>query len=257
MTRGTIGVAIALLAAGLGGLAWQQHANAALRSELQRRRGLAAEQTRLQTEQYRLQAAQISPEELGERKEARAKLTALATEIELARRRKNAPLTATPGSGTAPPSAARPSLRDVTLDVSEWRNAGDRQPLDALETALWASAHGDVTTLADLLTISEESRARATGLFNTLPAALRGEVGTPEQLVAVLIANAMPLGSAGVDVQLDYPPGARLMVRMTDPDGKSREALISLHAREGHWRLVVPDAALAGYLKALQKPAGP
>ncbi len=250
-------MSIVLLAAGLGGLAWQQQANATLRTELLRRSRLAAEQTRLQTEQHRLQAAQISPEEIAERKEAREKLAALATEIELMRRRKNAVLTATPGSGTAPPSATRPSLRDATLDVSEWRNIGDRQPLDALETALWASAHGDVAILADLLTISETSRDRATALFNKLPAALRGELGTPEQLVAMLIANAVPLGSAAVGAQLDNPPGAQLMVRITGPDGKNRDALISLHARKGRWRLVLPDAALAGYLGALQKPAAP
>jgi len=244
-----------LLAGGLGSLAWQRHINTEMQRELEYRHAQRAEQARLEAEHRRLQASQISAEELARRTEERATLTALATEIELARRRTSA--SSSPSSNeAAPPPAPRLSLREYTLDASEWKNAGDREPIAAIETALWAAAHGDIATLAEMLVISETSRTRATGLIAALPAAMRGEVATPEQLVAVLTANAVPLGSASVAAQFDYPPGARLVLQMTDPDGKSREAAISLQRYEGRWRLVVPDAALRGYLEALQNPPG-
>lgn len=244
-----------LLAAGLGALAWQRRTNTELRRELMHRRGELAEHGRLEKEHQRLAAEQVSADELAQRTEDRETLAALAAEIELARRRVNA-ASSKAGSGTASAPAARLSLREYTLDASEWKNAGDHEPAAAIETALWSAAHGDIATLAGMLTISGDTRERATELIAALPPALRGEVATPEQLVAVLTANAIPLGTANVAAQFDYPPGARLVLQLTDADGKSRETLISLQASEGRWRLVVPDAAFRGYVEALQQPPG-
>jgi len=259
MSRKILGVAAAVaLSAGLAGLAWQYRTNAELQREVAQRRHLAAEKARLTLEQQRLQAAQISPAELAERQAARTTLAALASEIELTRRRANAePVATVRGDRTQPPPS-RLTLRDSALSAEQWTNAGDRAAVDALETALWASAHGDIETLNGLLIVSDAARARAAELFASLPPALRGQVSSPEQLVAVLTANAVPLGSAQVMGEYnEAPASAKLALHVIDADGNGRGLMLSLRQQEGHWRLVVPDAALAGYLKALQSPPAP
>ncbi len=239
-----------LLVLGLAGLGWQYQRNEELRGEVMRRHALAFEQAQLENEHARLEAAQVSSADLASWREKRNALTALANEMERLRRRAALAQPAVP--------AARPSLRQAQLAASEWTDAGDDTALATVETALWASAHGEVETLARLLNLSEATRAHAAEVFARLPPSARREEGSPEQFVAMLTANAVPLGSAQVIAEFhDAPDVAKLVLQTSDLDGKSRELVLNLRASEGRWQVDLPDAAFARYLAALRTPAGP
>lgn len=250
-----VGISL-LVAAGLGGLAWQQRANAGLRHVLAQRQAAAREQARLEEENRQLRADVVPPEQRAVREQERATLAGLANELEVVRRRAAAKPRATAMNDSA--SAPRPSLREVNLAADEWTNAGDNDPLAALETALWAAAHGEIETLVRLLSVSETTREQAAAVLARLPAAARGELPSPEHLVAMLTAGAVPLGSAHVSAQFsDTPQAARMVLQLIDLNGKPRERVISLQATADGWRLSVPDAEIQRYFAALRKPAGP
>jgi hypothetical protein len=250
-------VGISLLAAvGLAGLAWQRQTNAGLRRELAQRQAAAREQARLEDENRRLRSHVMPPEQQAVREQERATLAGLANELEIVRRRAAAKprVAARPESAPAP----RPSLREVNVSAAEWTNAGDKSPLAALETALWAAAHGEIGTLTELMSISEPTRAQAAAVLARLPEAARGELASPEHLVAMLTAGAVPLGSAHVSAQFDdAPETARLVLQLTDLNGRPRERVIGLHATPAGWRLTVPEAEIRKYFATLQTPAGP
>ena len=91
-----------------------------------------------------------------------------------------------------------------------------------------------------------------------LPAAARNDFGSPEQLVAMLTASAIPLEGARVAAQFDdTPEAARLVLELTGADGRMRERVISAHSTPDGWRLTVPDGEIQRYFVALQKPAAP
>ena len=245
-----------LLAAGLVGLGWQYQSNSALRRELAHRQADAREQARLEEEHRRLQSAQVPPEQLAIREQERAALAGLANELEILRRRAATPPPAT-GTGLSEPAAPapRPSLREAFLSAEQWTNAGDKDALSALETALWASAHGEMGALVPLLSIDESTRNRVAAMLARLPDGARNELGSPEQAVAMVTASAIPLGGAQVVAQFnDGADSARLVVQLTDLDGKLRERVITLRASPEGWRLGVPDAAIDRYVTALRNP---
>jgi hypothetical protein len=190
------------------------------------------------------------------REQERATLAGLANELEIVRRRAAAKPRVTTLDDATP--APRPSLREVNLPADEWTNAGDKDPLSAMETALWAAAHGEIGTLVRLLSISETTRDQAAAVLARLPEAARGELASPEHLVAMLTAGAVPLGSAHVSAQFDdTPQSARVVLQLIDPNGKPRERVISLRATDAGWRLAVPDAEIQRYFAALRNRAGP
>jgi hypothetical protein len=247
------------LGAGLAGLGWQYQTNATLRRELAQRQADAREQQRLESEHRRLQSAQVPPGQLAIREQDRAALAGLANELEILRRRAAAQLPATAGPRSEPTSPApRPSLREAFLSAEQWSNAGDKDALSALETALWASARGEMSALIPLLSIDEATRGRVSDLLARLPDGARSELGSPEQAIALVTASAIPLGGAQVVAQFsDARDSTRMVLQLTDLDGRLRERVITLRATSDGWRLAVPDAAIDRYVTALRKPAGP
>jgi hypothetical protein len=245
---------VAIIAAGL---AWQHRATSALRAELAERERAAREEKRVSDEQAALHARQVSPEELAARQEEHEAWVALTGEIATQRNRLGAKK---PVAASKPPRAVGSTLKDGPVSAAEWRDAGQETPAAAFETALWAAAGGDVTKLASVLELDEETRQTAAGIFNGLPPGLQREVGTSDQLVALLTARAVPLGQAWILGQFDEQPGeSSVLARLTDAEGNKRELMLLLRGHEGSWRLVVPPQAMAKYTSFLQgkKPDRP
>lgn len=239
-----------------GGLAWQHRATMDLRLELIRRKRAAAEEKWVKAEQVRLLAQQVPPEELARRREEREAWVALAAEIKTLRDRIETKKTAP----EAKPAPEQPrSLKDAPLAAAEWRDAGQATPAAAFETVLWAAAGGEVEKLAAGLELDDATRSGAAAIFDRLPPALRREVGSPEQLVALLTARDVPLGSAWIrDESAGRPQESRVVAQLTDRDGKKRDLSFTAREHEGRWRLVVPPQAMTKYTAFLQgKPVEP
>ena len=239
-----------------GGWAWQQRTTTALRDELGRRKNAAAEDGNLKAEHAGLLARQVTPEEQARRRTEHEAWTNLAGEIATLRSRLEAKRPAVPAS---PPPAPARSLKEAARTMGEWRNVGQENPAVAFETVLWAAASGEVKELAAGLEMDNATRDKAAAIFDRLPPALQHEVGTPEQLVALLTARDVPLGSAWILGQFDMRPDeTRVMAQLADPEGKKRDLLFTLREREGRWRLVVPPQVMTKYTAFLQgEPAEP
>jgi hypothetical protein len=238
---------VAIIAAGL---AWQHRATSALRAELAERERAAREEKRVSDEQAALHARQVSPEERAARQEEHEAWVALTGEIATQRTRLGAKK---PVAAPKPRSSAPHTLKEAPVGADEWRDVGQKTPAAAFETALWAAAGGDLAKLASTLELDDATRETAAAYFDRLPAALQREVGTPDQLVALLTARAVPLGSAWILGQFDEQPGeSSVLARLADAEGNKRELMLLLRAHEGSWRLVVPPQAMAKYTSFLQ-----
>lgn len=176
--------------------------------------------------------------------------TNLAGEIATLRNRLEAKK---PAAVASPSPIQARSLKEASLTRGEWRNAGQENPAAAFETFLWAAASGEVEELAAGLELDDATRGKAAAIFNRLPPALQREVGTPGQLVALLTARDVPLGSAWIMGQFDMRPNeTRVVAQLADPEGNKRDLLFTLREREGRWRLVVPPQVMTKYAAFLQ-----
>jgi len=238
-----------------GGLTWEHRVTTALCDELGRRKRAAAEDGNLKAEYAALLGRQVPPEELARRRAEQEAWTNLAGEIATLRSRIEAKK---PDAAASPSPAQARSLKEAALTMGEWRNVGQETPAAAFETALWAAASGKVEELAAGLELDASTRDAAATIFNRLPPALQREVGTTEQLVALLTARDVPLGSAWILGQFDMGPNeTRVVAQLADPEGNKRDLLFILREREGHWRLVVPRQIMTKYAAFLQgEPVG-
>jgi cell division protein FtsL len=241
-------------------LKWQRQAAAQLRDEIASRRDAADEWTRLNAEHRHLVASQVKPDDVKKLAADRHAVSALLGEIEAMKRRADST-----ARSTKQPSVEKPvqsSMERGPVPASLWKNAGQATPAAAFETVLWASAGGDLDSLARVLDLDSLARTDATEMLDQLPPAIRQEIGTPERLIALMTAKDAPLGSAEIlsaddDVSAGAPILRKLDARVVDVTGEAKELLLRLRADNGRWRLVVPDNAIKKYASLLQAPVEP
>jgi hypothetical protein len=150
------------------------------------------------------------------------------------------------------PTAAIPNN---LVPASAWKNAGRATPEKAVETVLWAAVGGDVDTLAQTLTFTPTARAKADAWFATLSENTRRQYGTPEKLMALMVAkdaetltSMQLLGSKEVS-----PDNVGVRIRFANEAGKVKDDNFLMHRGTDGWRLILPDAAVE---KFAQKVSG-
>lgn len=213
----------------------------------------------LRAHHRRLTGEAPSPEALAKLREERQAADRLRRELAALRERIQRRL----DSARAPAVANRPLPPAVVEKLlgargpESWRNVGRLNPSAAIETALWAAQGGEVQALAEGLLLSPAGSAQARALLNRLPASLRADITTPEQLVALLMAGNPPQDKMVVPSQEDEPPeqkGARRVVTLVRPDGEQRQAAVVTVKVDDRWKLVVPDPVVGTYLRAVTVP---
>lgn len=229
---------------------WQHRVAAELRGRLERQRAEARELTRLQAENQKLSAAQLTEEELADLIARQVAMEQLQSQLTAMQRRENEIARAVGPGPTAPP------LKGNSVGFKLWRNAGQATPDAAFETVLWAAAAGDLDALAGLLAFDDETKKQASTAFDRLPAALQSELGTPEKLIALLTAMDVPLGRASILGEASTPAGTKVASQLIDAEGKSRTAVFTLQSVDERWRLKVPASVVAKYDGWLRAAAG-
>ena len=138
------------------------------------------------------------------------------------------------------------SIPNNLVPSSAWKNAGKATPEKAVETVLWAAVGGEVDTLAQTLTFTPTARAKADAWFATLSESTRRQYGTPEKLMALMVAKDAEtlsgmqfLGSKEVSAD---NVGVRL--RFATETGKTKDDNFLMHRSADGWRLILPDAAV-------------
>lgn len=263
MSKIALGVALAAAAASGVVILQQSQNNAELRAEIGELRSLVERQARghaaAQAEARKVASAPVAPiaspteglsvadrEELARVRAEVAELKKQAKEFgtRLAQQ-------AQPAGGAKPdPLAAIPTKLVRIVDM---KNAGRATPEATAETLFWSAAGGEVDTLASTFMFAEPARAKAEAWFATLSEATRQQYGSPEKLIALMVArDAASLSGMQVIAQVpvnDTDVGMRL--RMGTDDGKVKDEKFLLHRSADGWRVVLPENVIEKYARQL------
>jgi len=251
MSKTVIGMGVLVVVA--AGALWlgQRADNAALRREV----GLLRDELRRTAEQKRLEppaTVAVVEEEQGARHNAewvalRAEIAALKKLTqEMIHTVQSAP---PPVENKAADIAARAAL----VPAGSLKNAGRSTPATTAETVFWAALAGDVDTLAGALTMSPEMHTKAEAWLANMGEAARQQYGSPEKVLALLIAkDAATLSGMQVLGQQELGPNEMgVRVRFASTDGKVKEDDFRMLRAGDGWRLNLPDAAVETLAKKL------
>jgi hypothetical protein len=194
---------------------------------------------RLQEENRRLTGGQLSPEDRTRLEREHAEMEALRERVVSLQRELDEDDT---------------RKEDGPFPATEWAYAGRATPKASFESVLWAAAHGEIDRLASLLDLDGDARASVDALFGRLPPASQQEYGSPQRVVATLVAGNFPKDASAMTLLRAEKSGqaAQLAVRLDHADGTSRTHIYQFRQAADGWQLVVPPGVLAGYEKALQ-----
>jgi hypothetical protein len=185
-------------------------------------------------------------------------LLRLRSEVEALRRNQAAP--AGPATSTGAPAtgngggAAAPLTNSRTVPVEVMGNVGRATPRAAGQTEAWAVQHGDVDTAASLLTFAPEERAKLEAVIAALPENLREQYGTPERLMAMVMAGT-PRPIAGVQILEEKEQGSDDFVQQIQlkyADGRTRSDELTFHRDAEGWKRVVSPATVDRVIAALK-----
>lgn len=261
MSKVVVAVGIIVLAAGGAAFYAQSRANAALRREIAglreevRNAGLAAKQNAANAS--RVQTSDATP--------APAVIDALpgTTNDEVSQLRKE--MTALRKSTTAllqlaeaaqaakDLSKSSESVATKLVPASQWKNAGKGSPEASTETVLWAAIGGDVDTLANAMTFTDAGRVKADAWFASLPDGVRNQYGSPEKVIALLVAKDAA-GLAGMQVlgQKEVAPDSvGLRVRVANNEGQTKDETFVMKRGSDGWRMLLSDGVVEKFARKL------
>jgi hypothetical protein len=132
------------------------------------------------------------------------------------------------------------------IPSSAWKNAGAATPNAAVETVLWAATGGDVDTVAAGLSMTPSARAKADAMFAGLSEATRQQYGTPEKLIALMIAkDADKVTGMQILGQREVgPDDVGMRIRFGNEQGQTKEDSLLLHRTNDGWKLQLNDGAV-------------
>ncbi|HWA09438.1 MAG TPA: hypothetical protein VG838_08325 [Opitutaceae bacterium] len=166
------------------------------------------------------------------------------------------------------PRADKPDERAATNDHSlqrgiwtapaEWKNCGRDTPESALETTFWAAAGGELGVLKDVFEFDDAARAKAESILAGLPESSRVTYATPEDLLALVAARDIPLDDVQWFACTQHDPDTVTdSIVLRDAEGKTQQAHLTFHRGDTGWRLVVPDNAVEGMVRAITGASPP
>lgn len=142
-------------------------------------------------------------------------------------------------------SGTETTIATKLTPAEDLKNAGKSTPEAATETLLWAAFGGDIDTLSSGLVFTPTAREKANAWFAGLPEKTRTQYGTPEKVMALMIAkDAAGLSGMQVLGQKEIAPdNVGVRVRFGTTDGNTKDDNLLLRRVDDGWRMVLPDAA--------------
>jgi hypothetical protein len=133
------------------------------------------------------------------------------------------------------------------------RNLGRATPESAAETVLWAAVGGDVDALSNAFMFTPTAREKADAWFAGLSEATRQQYGSPEKVIALMIAKDAA-GLSGMQVlgkKEVAPDNVGVRVRFGSVDGKTKDDNLLMRRGNDGWQMVLPDNAVEKFARQL------
>ena len=133
--------------------------------------------------------------------------------------------------------------------AGELKNVGRATVNAAVETLLSAAFGGDVETVASSIVLEPSAEALAQELFARLPEASRAQYGSPDKLVALMLAkDAAALTGMQILGQRDISPDVvGVRVRLANEEGKTKEQGLGFRKTTDGLRMIVTDDVVKKY----------
>lgn len=147
----------------------------------------------------------------------------------------------------------RPPLRGPMVKNADWRDAGAASPEAALESFVWAATRGETEVVGSLLAVDAAGRQQLGEVFALLSEEARASYGSPENMLATLIAVQVPqdLSAIGPVGTLTLNNGDIALRTRTERSGAiAKDAVLTFRLTDGRWQLVVPREIAVGAVKA-------
>ena len=150
-------------------------------------------------------------------------------------------------------SKSSDSVATKLIPANQLKNAGKATPEASTETVLWAAIGGDVDTLANAMTFTDAGRAKADAWFAGLSDNVRQQYGTPEKVIALLVAKDAA-GLAGMQVlgQKEVAPDSvGLRVRVANTEGVTKDETFVMKRGSDGWRMLLSDGVVEKFARKL------
>lgn len=256
MNKFLLGLVSFGLVLGAGAFFLQRESNQELRAEIATLRA-EVQQLAKQREAARLEESQVANHvavvtpESGAAAEQRAELAKLREELTALR--KSTQETARVAQAAQQAARGESPVPLKLTSAAELKNVGRATASAAVETVLAAAYGGDVETLASSIVLEPSAQTKAEALFARLPEASRAQYGSPDKLVALMLAkDAAALTGMQVLGQRDINSeviGVR--VRLATDDGKTKEQGLGFRKTSDGLRMIIPDDVVDKYAKQL------
>jgi hypothetical protein len=252
-------IAAGLLAVAAGSIiAVQRQIEIELRSEVELLRGSRQrEVARLEAENRAFLSAMVPNAELEHLRADHAAVVHLRSEVDALKAREQVPAEQSRSESVA---LAIETPVDTMIPAHDWKNAGRATPAAAVQTALWAAAGGDLNTLAGMVNLNAEERAKVEAALAGLPEQIRTSLGTPERMMAMLVMKDLPLSSMQA-MQIGAPleePGipvnpdmALVQLKLQGADGATKSTKLTLRQGPAGWGFEVSSDVVEKYLRAV------
>jgi hypothetical protein len=139
------------------------------------------------------------------------------------------------------------------VPAKDWIYAGRASPDSTIESVLWAASRGDVDRLSGLLAFAPDVRARVETLFSQLPAESQQDYGSPEKVVATLLAGSFPKDASAMTIQggTILEREASVSVAVEHSDGATKNNMVKFQRTTDGWQVLVPSSVMASCEKLL------
>jgi hypothetical protein len=140
------------------------------------------------------------------------------------------------------------------VSVELMNNVGNATPSAAAQSIAWGLQHADYKAVAKLLEFDPAERQKLETFIATLPADLRAQYGTPEEVVALGVAGS-PRPNSGVQLLRHSQPDPNTEVQVVQWQYQNGEVVqneIKFHREGDGWKQVMSAATVdrvIGYLK--------
>jgi len=253
MSKLTVGLIVVVAGAGGAAIFLQQQSIARLRGEMAL---LHAENVQLAKQQQAVgvakarEAAMPVAEGAGAQKADAGEIAKLRGEVDSL---KKSTLEIGKVIQAAQVKAAEAAIPTKLLPVAEWKNGGRATAEAAIETVLWAATGGDVDVLSQGLAFTPTARAKADEWFAQLSDATKAQYGSPEKLIALMIAkDAAAVSGMQILGQKEVTPDdVGMRVRIGAENGKTKDDTFFFHRAPDGWRLLLPDQVVEKFAKQL------